>query len=132
MAAVPRPTVTAVFVYGTLAPGDVRWRFLAPYVADEGVPDSVGGRLFDTGCGYPAAVFDQRAAPGNLIVGRRFTLRACRLDEALAVLDAEESSVAGEFRRVQVTTHAGVSAWAYEYGTGLTLTPIRDGSWSHR
>ena len=91
-------------------------RYLEPFVADDGTPDSVDGQLFDTGCGYPAAVFDHRAEPGRTIVGRRFALRADRIDEALVVLDTEESSVAGRYRRVRVTTHAGPDAWAYEYG----------------
>ena len=48
---------------------------------------------------------------------------------ALRTLDEEESSVAGGFRRVVVTTGDGVRAWAYEYGSGLDLTPIEDGDW---
>ena len=124
--------ISTLFVYGTLQPGDVRWPFLEPFAADVGTPDRVDGQLFDTGCGYPAAVFAARAEPGSTIVGRRFTLRPDRIDEALAVLDTEESSVAGLYSRVVVTTHAGVAAWAYEYGNGLTLTPIASGDWSAR
>ena len=52
-------SISHLFVYGTLQPGDVRWPFLAPYVADEGVPDTVCGRVYDTGRGYPAARFDE-------------------------------------------------------------------------
>ncbi len=55
--------VTTLFVYGTLQPGAVRWHYLEPFVADAGTPDSVDGQLFDTGCGYPAAVFDVRRDP---------------------------------------------------------------------
>ena len=77
--------------------------------------------MYDTGRGYPAAIFD---APGT-IVGRTYRLRADRLDEALAVLDEEESSVPGGYRRVVVTTEAGTTAWAYEYGGGLELTADR-------
>lgn len=124
--------ISTLFVYGTLQPGDVRWPFLEPYAADEGSPDSVAGELFDTGRGYPAAVFGDRAASHGTVIGRRFELRVDRLDEALAVLDSEESSVDGLYRRVVVTTDAGVAAWAYEYGDGLTLTPIAGGDWSNR
>ena len=124
--------ISTLFVYGTLQPGDVRWPHLEPFAADAGTPDTVDGQLFDTGCGYPAALLDHRAAPGNSIRGRRFALRPDRIDEALVVLDTEESSVAGRYRRVRVTTHAGVLAWAYEYGDGLTLTPIPSGNWSDR
>lgn len=126
------PIVTTLFVYGTLRPGDVRWHFLAPFAADDGRPDTVTGRLFDTGCGYPAALFGAADAAEHVIHGRRYELRAEVLDEALRVLDDEESSVAGLYRRVLVTTHAGRVAWAYEYGSGLELTPIDGGDWLAR
>lgn len=117
-----------LFVYGTLRPGDVRWPLLAPFVADTGVDDSVAGELFDTGLDYPAAVF----GGDGTILGRTYELRADRLDEALAVLDEEEDTVAGLYRRVEVVTGAGTPAWAYAYGTGLDLTPIPTGDWFHR
>ena len=45
-----------IFCYGTLLPGQERWQFLAPFVlAYE--PDQVSGRIYDTGLGYPAALF---------------------------------------------------------------------------
>jgi gamma-glutamylcyclotransferase (GGCT)/AIG2-like uncharacterized protein YtfP len=132
MTAMAGDPVLVLFVYGTLQPGDVRWHFLEPFAVDSGTPDSADGQLFDTGCGYPAAVFDHPAAPGHAIAGRRFALRPDRIDEALVVLDTEESSVAGLYRRVRITTHAGVTAWAYEYGAGLTLTRIESGNWSDR
>lgn len=118
----------ALFVYGTLRPGDVRWSFLEPFVVDEGVDDTVDGALFDTGLGYPAAVFDG----AGTIVGRTYRLALDRLDEALAVLDEEEDTVGGLYRRIEVTTGSGVRAWAYAYGDGLTLTPIPSGDWFTR
>ncbi|MAT07092.1 MAG: hypothetical protein CL424_18825 [Acidimicrobiaceae bacterium] len=118
----------ALFVYGTLRRGDVRWSFLEPFVIDDGVDDTASGTLFDTGLGYPAAVFDGEGT----IVGATFRLAADRLDEALAVLDEEEDTVLGLYRRVEVVTGRGVHAWAYAYGTGLTLTPIAGGDWSTR
>jgi gamma-glutamylcyclotransferase (GGCT)/AIG2-like uncharacterized protein YtfP len=117
--------VDRLFVYGTLQPGDVRWPFLAPYAADEGEPDAVDGCVYDTGLGYPAAVFTER----GVIHGRVYRLRRELLDRALAVIDAEESSVAGDYRRVEVTTHRGLAAYAYAYGSGLELAPIADGRW---
>jgi gamma-glutamylcyclotransferase (GGCT)/AIG2-like uncharacterized protein YtfP len=118
-------TVAHLFVYGTLRPGDVRWPILARFVADEGVADTTAGRVYDTGRGYPAAVFDE---PGT-IVGRTYRLRPDRIEEALRVLDAEERSVPGGYRRIVVTTAAGTNAWAYEYGSGLELRPIANGDW---
>jgi gamma-glutamylcyclotransferase (GGCT)/AIG2-like uncharacterized protein YtfP len=128
----PVGLISTLFVYGTLRPGDARWHFLEPYAADEGTPDAVVGSLFDTGRGYPAAVFDHRARPGDLIHGRRYLLHPDRLDDALAALDEEESSVTGLYRRTLVTTQAGLIAWAYQYGDGLELTPIPSGRWDDR
>jgi gamma-glutamylcyclotransferase (GGCT)/AIG2-like uncharacterized protein YtfP len=117
-----------VFVYGTLRPGDVRWPILEPFAADEGVDDSAAGRVYDTGVGYPAAVFEH----GGVIRGRTYRLRTELLDAALAALDTEESSVPGGFVRVAITTRAGTPAWAYSYGSGLELTPIESGDWLNR
>lgn len=122
------PVRRHLFVYGTLRPGDVRWPLLEPYVNDAGAVDCVAGRLFDTGLDYPAAVFGR----GGTIVGLTYGLRPDTLEEALAVLDAEEDTVLGLYRRVEVTTRNDVRAWAYEYGDGLDLTPIPSGDWFQR
>ena len=120
--------ISHLFVYGTLQPGDARWPILAPYVADSGVADRVAGRVHDTGCGYPAAIF----GTDGTIVGRTYQLRGELLDKALAVLDEEGSSVPGGYTRVTVTTSAGTVAWAYEYGGGLALREIESGDWLKR
>lgn len=117
-----------LFVYGTLRPGDVRWPLLQRYVDDEGVDDTTTGRLFDTGLEYPAAVFGE----GDRIHGRTYRLNAELLVEALAVLDEEEDTVDGVYRRVRVVTAGGIDAWAYAYGDGLELTPIPSGDWFDR
>lgn len=117
-----------LFVYGTLRPGDVRWQLLERYVDDEGVDDTTPGQVFDTGQDYPAAVF----GGDGLIRGRTYRLNAELLAEALAVLDVEEETVAGLYRRVRVTTATGTVAWAYAYGDGLELSPIPSGDWFDR
>ena len=117
-----------LFVYGTLLPGEERWRFLAPAVIDEGVPDTASGELYDTGLGYPAARF----GPAGTIVGRTFTLLGTSDDRALTELDVIEGAVAGLYRRTSIVTGNGFRAWAYEYGSGLSLTRIVSGSWVHR
>lgn len=122
------PVIVHLFVYGTLRPGDVRWPVLAPWVVDDGVDDTVTGWLFDTGLEYPAAVF----GPDGTIVGRTYELALATLDEALRVIDEEEDTVLGLYRRVTVRTGRGRHAWAYEYGTGLDLTPIPSGDWFTR
>lgn len=122
--------IATLFVYGTLLPGDVRWPILEPFAADEGVSDAVHGELFDTGLEYPAAIFDSTSP--QLVYGRRYELHRGSLDEALRRLDIEEDVVLGLYRRVGVTTEAGIAAWAYQYGEGLDLTPIPSGNWFDR
>ena len=46
-----------------------------------------------------------------------------------AILDAEEDTVGGRYRRVVVSTGRGVRAYAYEYGDCLDLAPIPSGDW---
>ena len=122
-------SVRHVFVYGTLRRGDVRWRHLRPFVVDEGWSDTVDGRLFDTGLDYPAAIFDARADPGGRIVGQTYPLLEASIDRCLEVLDREEDTVGGRYRRVIVVTGTGTRAYAYEYGSDLDLTPIDSGDW---
>jgi len=121
--------VTHLFVYGTLQPGDVRWPFLEPFVVDEGWPDTIAGRLFDTGLDYPAAILDDRAEPGGTIVGRTYALLEASLTRALEVIDAEEDTVGGRYRRIVTTTGRGALTFVYEYGDDLELTPIPSGDW---
>lgn len=118
-----------LFAYGTLLPGEARWRHLARFVVDDGVVDAVSGRLFDTGHGYPAALFDD---PSSRIVGRTFALLESSREQALAHLDEVEGAVAGLYTRVVVRTDAGVVAYAYEFGGGLDLVPIPSGDWRDR
>lgn len=120
--------IDRLFVYGTLRPGDVRWPLLAPFVSDDGVADTASGSVYDTGLGYPAAVFGGEGT----IVGRTYSLRRDRIDVALEVLDVEEATVEGLYRRIEITTGSGHRAWAYAYGTGLELTRIDSGDWLTR
>ena len=117
--------INRLFVYGTLRPGEVRWKFLEPFVDGEGYDDSVAGALYDTGHGYPAARFDQLGA----IFGRCYELRVATLDQALVELDAVESAVQDLYRRVIVCTAGGVEAWAYEWCDAGKLTAIEHGDW---
>ena len=121
-------SIIHLFVYGTLRPGDVRWPLLRPFVVGRGDADEVDGELYDTGLDYPAAVF---GGTGR-IVGQTFELVADTIDHALAVLDEEEDTVDGLYRRVAIRTRSGREVWAYEYGTGLTLVPITSGDWFAR
>lgn len=124
--------VKHVFVYGTLLPGEARWRFLEPFVVDDGWDDSIVGRLFDTGRDYPAALLDERAEPGGTIIGRTYALLDASLEQCLRVLDVEEDTVGGRYRRTVTTTARRTTAYVYEYGDGLDLTPIASGDWFTR
>jgi len=117
--------VDQLFCYGTLLPGQERWKFLAPFVLGY-EPDQVSGRVYDTGLGYPAALFDRV----GVIHGFRFRLDLEQLSEALLLLDEIEGAVEGLYRRVLVTTSMGVEAHAYQYGGTLDqLIDIPEGDW---
>lgn len=131
MAAMTEPT--QLFVYGTLRPGEERWPILARYVVGDGSSAAVRGRLYDTGVGYPAAIFDDDSGDaGADIVGDVVELRSSLVDEALAVLDEVEGAVDGLYRRLVVCTAAGEHVWAYEYGGGMDLALIASGDWLDR
>ena len=109
-----------LFVYGTLMPGELRWPALEPFAASW-ERATAGGRLWDSGHGYPVARFGDGDAsiPGWLV-----TLADERAAEAVAVLD-EIEEVGVLYRRVEVTTSGG-PALAYEWlgsTDGLTLLP---------
>ena len=117
-----------IFCYGTLLPGEERWQVLAPFVlAYE--PEQVSGRIYDTGLGYPAALFDRV----GIIHGFRFRLDPAQLLDALSLLDEIEGAVEGLYHRVQVTTAMGAQVHAYQYGgTPEGLVDIPEGNWLTR
>lgn len=126
----PTAEILPLFAYGTLLPGEIRWPFLAPFAVDKGVADTACGLLFDTGQGFPAAVFGvSSSAATSRVHGRVFTLVPARYDDALLALDDVEGAADGGYRRVRITTGSGAQAWAYEYGGGLELVEIPGGSW---
>lgn len=116
----------AVFVYGTLLPGEPRWPLLEPYAA-EVVDATVPGRLYDTGRGYPAARFraGTRSVPGASV-----RVAPEHWETVVELLDRIE----GEgtlYRRVEVTTSAG-PAVSYEWlGDTDTLREL-PGGWQAR
>jgi gamma-glutamylcyclotransferase (GGCT)/AIG2-like uncharacterized protein YtfP len=117
-----------LFAYGTLLPGQLRWRFLQPLVVDDGAPCSVPGALFDTGLGYPAAVFTS-ASPAGAVSGRVFRFRADRVDQALAEIDEVERVADEAYRRVRIDIDDHGPVWAYEYVGRHRFPRIDGGSW---
>jgi gamma-glutamylcyclotransferase (GGCT)/AIG2-like uncharacterized protein YtfP len=123
--------VEHLFVYGTLRPGEVRWHHLEPFVVGDGVDTSTAGVLFDTGHGYPAAVFGDAIGAAAPILGRAY--RLTDIANALALLDEVESAVEGLYTRVVVRVAAGFDAWAYQCGDpALMQRPISGGDWLSR
>lgn len=99
-----------VFVYGTLAPGESRWKTLAPFVTGEPQHDTVSGELFDTQCGFPAAVLGERGT----IPGFTVELDPEYAEPVIALLDRIE----GEpdlYQRYLVTSGSGVKVWVYHW-----------------
>lgn len=102
-----------LFVYGTLMPGHLRWAVLEPH-AVSWRPAAVEGHLYDTGEGWPAAVF----TPGDdLVKGWAVDLDPAVADVVLAHLDDVEGVDRGLYRRVEVPLLDGDRVVAYELGT---------------
>ena len=103
----------ALFVYGTLMPGRLRWPLLEPFATGH-QPAGVAGRLFHSGQGWPVATLDDHTVatvvPGILVAVDRQRLEAC-----LELIDDVEDTATDELRRVCVVTTAGDAAWAYHF-----------------
>jgi gamma-glutamylcyclotransferase (GGCT)/AIG2-like uncharacterized protein YtfP len=120
------PGARAVFVYGTLMPGELRWQALAPF-AEVWEDATTEGRLWDTANGYPAATFERCEAsiPGVVV-----WIHADRWDQAVRRLDEIEGE-GSLYRRVQVKTSVG-PAISYEWlGTTTGLRALPSG-WRRR
>jgi len=116
-----------VFVYGTLQRGEERSRFMEGCVLT--TTFSVLGRLYHTGRGYPAAVFDSDSK--GMVHGELYKMQDA--ENKIAELDKVEGTESGLFRRVELD-YGGVSFYCYEPGTLLDgcvreENLIRSGSW---
>lgn len=103
-----------VFVYGTLRPGQPRWPALARFATQPNATHaaSAPGQLFNTGYGWPAAVFDEVSS--DQVPGVVVRLHTESVDEALLTLDAIEGVDSGLFQRVIVTA-GGHPCWSYHW-----------------
>ncbi len=105
--------VPPLFVYGTLMPGHLRWVVLEPHAVGWR-PAAVEGRLYDSGQGWPAAVF----APGtDLVRGWAVDLDPDVAEVVLAHLDDVEGVAAGLFARVRTSLLGGEPAVAYQWAS---------------
>ncbi len=98
---------TALFVYGSSMPGQLRYSEIAEYV-DSSSRDAVDGMLYDSGLGYPLAKFGS----GGTVPGFVLKLDPATAEAALRELTHLES---GLFHPVTVRTQGGVTATAYEW-----------------
>ena len=114
-----------LFVYGTLLPGEPRWSTLERY-AETTTDATAPGTLWDTGRGYPAAVFTATGTGAAHIPGAVIAIRAEQWDDLIGHLDRVE----GEgvlYRRVGIDTSAG-PATSYEWlGSTDGMTRLEQG-----
>lgn len=114
-----------LFVYGSLKPGESRWRSLQPLLTPHVAVDAVvPGLLYDTQYGYPAAVLS--ASSDTLVPGV-----VVELDEpaiALNLVDEIEGTGAGLFSR-QLVAASGRACWAYTWPHRVGPDFVRIPSW---
>ncbi len=119
----------AVFVYGTLQPGEPAWPLLADHAAGRPRRATAAGRVYDTGRGYPALRAGGTARAPGWVVDVRDPVAALRH------LDRYEGD---EYRRVRAgvvidgaaAADGGerVAAWTYAWASGdRGLVPLPTG-----
>lgn len=126
--------MTKVFVYGTLRKGEDNAGYLTDAI-EVSLSAVTGGRLVDTGFGYPALVREDEAdtqVRGELYEVEDGTLRELdRLEDYYGPGDRRNEY---ERVRVQVETEWGsFDAWAYVYAKPGDLAEaeiIEDGDWA--
>ena len=96
-----------VFAYGTLQPGEWRWRHVEPHVIHHG-PNSATGRRVDTGLGFPGMIPDESAT----IHGTLLRIRPESRHELIHLLDSIEGHP-DFYQRSLLRLHSGELAWAY-------------------
>ena len=107
----------ALFLYGTLMPGHLRWPLIEPHVLDRR-PTRAAGTLHDTGRGWPAASF--HAPPrGSWIPGWVVRVPSDATAVLLWELDREEGiaeppdPVVDLYERRRIVLEDATTAWAY-------------------
>lgn len=98
-----------VFAYGTLQPGESRWRHVEHHVIDHR-PDSAAGRRVDTGLGFPGMVLNE----SGTIHGTLLRIRPESRHELIHLLDSIEGHP-DFYQRSLLRLHSGELAWAYAW-----------------
>ncbi len=98
-----------LFLFGTLMPGELYYSRIA-YAVAWYEPAATRGILYDTGVGYPAALFGGQETIRGFVVHLRQSLS----DEVLAEIDKLEDE-GNETRRVRVRVLDGLEVFAYEW-----------------
>ena len=112
----------ALFVYGTLMPGRLRWPLIELEVTGTR-ETSITGTLLDTGRGYPALVLDG-AGP---VHGWVLELDPARLDGVLDELDRIEGP---DYARATARASDGSHVQTYVFlGDPTECRPLPDGRW---
>ncbi|WP_424184142.1 gamma-glutamylcyclotransferase family protein [Actinokineospora sp. G85] len=112
----PMDFPAALFVYGTLRPGEPAWPLLSPLTHGEPHRATLPGALYDTGQGFPALTLDEGEVHGWVV--------PLRPGADLTTLDEYEGV---EYRRVRVVV-GGEWVWAYVWVdpvAGMALLPGR-------
>jgi len=121
--------IQKLFVYGTLLQGEPRSNHLDDCKLIQII--DVPGKLYNTGKGYPAAVFEEEESSGT-VTGELYSLCANH-QQKFNELDEVEGVVAGLYMR-RTLTHRGHSFHVYEAGEKLKKSmtdedKILPGSW---
>jgi gamma-glutamylcyclotransferase (GGCT)/AIG2-like uncharacterized protein YtfP len=114
----PAQAPAALFVYGTLMPGHLRWPMLASHAVGHR-PAVARGRLYDSGRGWPIARLVDHPDHGvdDAVPGWVVDLDADAMAELMVVLDEMEGVDQGLYDRVVIELVDGGRAWAYSSGT---------------
>ena len=119
--------IDKIFVYGTLLRGEERSCYMLGCRLSEIL--EVPGRLYDTGRGYPAALFDDGS--DRAVSGELYTMEdpSSRIEE----LDRVEGTLSGLFRRSTIK-YPNSEFYCYEAGPLLNETAtdenrIMSGNW---
>ncbi|MDZ7732761.1 MAG: hypothetical protein U5R31_06250 [Acidimicrobiia bacterium] len=116
-------------VYGTLMPGHLRWPRIRSFVAAM-TPAVVPGRLYDTGLGHPAAVFDVSGARDDPARRGWASTPAPGESRGRRTPGWTASRIPAQLGADPVTTTDGREAEAYEWQGPLEGLRRLDGRWT--